>query len=400
VLCLITMRFIVIACLALAATAMWTGKVQEPELIPGQYIVVFKKDAALWERNVHMATFGANVTIIAKHSIGTFQGYSVQTFDESVVAAIQKSPEVAYVEQDGVATIAQSCSTQNGLPAGLWGLARVNNRDLPIPPVFHFHQNHQTTVRVYILDTGILITHVDFGGRASYGANFVDAVLPDQNGHGTHVASTVAGTQYGVAKGHPLIAVKVLGKGGSGSWTGVIQGVEWTTTDANKYRGTSPSVGNMSLGGGRNQGLNDAVDASSAQGVAWIVASGNSNADACNFSPASSPTALSVGATTNTDARASFYNWGRCQHIWAPGANVLGAWMTTNSATNTISGTSMASPHACGVVADWLSTRAASPPIPPAQAFAGVVAQATKGKITDGKEAQGTPNELAYSRCA
>jgi serine protease len=378
---------------------MWTGKVQKPEVIDGQYIVVFKPETPLWTRNAHIAALSGNMTVIAQHDIGTFHGYTAAVADDTVVAFIEKSPEVAYVEQDGYATVQQDCDIQQNLPAGLWGLYRINHRSLPIGNVYHFHDTTENTVRAYILDTGVLITHVDFDGRAIYGANFVDAVQPDQHGHGTHVASTVGGSMYGVLKNAVIVAVKVLGKNGSGTFTGIIQGIQWTTTDANKYRGVNPAVGNMSLGGGRNQGLNDAVDASSAQGVAWIVASGNSNADACNFSPASAPTALSVGATTNTDARASFSNWGRCQHIWAPGANVLGAWMTSNSATNTISGTSMASPHACGVVGTYLATQPATPPIPPATAFAAVRALGTQNVVTDGKEAQGTPNILAYARC-
>jgi len=257
----------------------------------------------------------------------------------------------------------------------------------------------RTTVRAYVVDTGILTTHVDFEGRAIIGANFVDSVVPDQNGHGTHVASTIGGKQYGVSKTATLVAVKVLGKTGSGSWTGVIQGIQWCTEDALKYRGVDPSVGNMSLGGGRTQAINDAVDASSAEGFTWVIASGNSNADACNFSPASAPTALAVGATANTDTRATFSNWGRCQAVWAPGQNILGAWFSSNTATNTISGTSMASPHAAGVVTNILSTRPANPPMSPAEVIALVKSTSTQNVVRDGREANGTPNLMVYSRC-
>jgi serine protease len=379
---------------------MWTGEFQPlPGKIEGQYIVVFKKSAAAADRESHLAAFAGNMTVIAKHSIGTFQGYSAK-ISASMVPAIEKSGEVAYVEQDGYATIMQhGCGHQNGLPAGLWGLTRIHQRTLNLNGQYTFYETNLNTVRAYILDTGVLITHVDFDGRATIGANFVDNVGPDQNGHVTHVASTVAGLQYGVSKTASIIAVKVLGKNGSGSWTGVIQGVQWTTEDAAKFRGVEPSVANMSLGGGRNQPLNDAVDASTAQGVAWVIASGNSNADACNFSPASAPSALAVGSSANTDARSTFSNWGRCQSVWAPGQNILGAWMTSNTATNTISGTSMASPHACGVVANVLATRPLSPPLTPAQVFDLVRSTGTNGVVRDGKEAQGTPNIMVYSRC-
>jgi serine protease len=395
------MKVVAILAFIACASALWTGKFKPVGgKIEGQYICVFKQDAQDWERNVHLAKVSQNITIIAQHDIGTFHGYSAQISTE-FVEAVQASEELSYCVQDGIATVTQAdCDTQTGLPAGLWGLYRIANRDLPIGNVYHFYDTTETTVRSYILDTGILVTHNDFEGRAIYGANFVDAVQPDQHGHGSHVASTVGGTQYGVNKGTTLVAVKVLGKNGSGSWTGVIQGVQWATTDANKYRGTSPGVGNMSLGGGRNQAVNDAVTASTQQGFAWVIASGNSNADACNFSPASSDGALAVGASSNTDARATFSNWGRCQKIWAPGVNVLGAWWNSNTATNTISGTSMAAPHACGVVVNYLATQPATPPITPEAAFRAVIAAGTPNKITDGKEAQGTPNVLAYSRCS
>jgi subtilisin family serine protease len=395
-----------LACIVLSASALWTGKFEAvPEKIEGQYIVVFKKGAHTTDRDAHFQAFANNMTVIAKHSIGTFQGYSAR-IHPSLVSAVEKHGAVAYVEQDAYATIQQAtCAVQNNLPAGLWGLVRIHQRDLNLSPpmTYTYHQVTRNEVRAYILDTGILTTHVDFAsGRATAPreANFVDAIDVDQNGHGTHVASTVAGNQYGVSKTAVLIGVKVLGKNGSGSWTGVIQGVQWATQDAAKYRGTDPGIGNMSLGGGRNQALNDAVDASSAQGFAWVVASGNSNADACNSSPASAPTALCVGSTANTDQRSTFSNWGRCQDVWAPGQNVLGAWMTSNTATNTISGTSMASPHACGVASNILASAPASPPMTPAHLFDLVKAQGTANVVRDGKEANGTPNIMVYSRCS
>jgi len=382
--------------LALSATALWTGEFQPVGgKIEGQYIVVFKTDLAKAARQAHLAHFAANMTLIAQHSINEFQAYSAQFTDE-VLAHVEKDKSVKYVEQDGIATVTQdSCDHQTGLPAGLWGLTRVNERTLNLNGRFAYHDVTEKTVRAYILDTGIRTTHVDFDGRAVIGANFVDNVEPDQNGHGTHVASTVGGELYGVSKTSTLVAVKVLGKNGSGSWTGVIQGVEWTNTDARQY--SVNSVSNMSLGGGRQQALNDAIDASSREGrVTWVIASGNSNADACNFSPASAVTALAVGATNNMDNRASFSNWGPCQGIWAPGQNVLGAWMTSDTATNTISGTSMAAPHVCGIAAAITATSREAHT--PAQLIEIIKRQGTANVVIDGAF-RGSNNVLGYVRC-
>jgi len=385
--------------LALTASAMWTGKFEKvPGKIADQYIVVFKTDLAKATRESHISKYAANMTVIAKHDIGTFQAYSAMIEESDVLASIEKDASVKYIEQDGIATIQQdhSCHHQTGLPAGLWGLTRTNERQLNLDGRFSYHDLTENTVRAYVLDTGIRTTHVDFDGRAIIGANFVDTVVPDQNGHGTHVASTIGGDQYGVSKTSTLVAVKVLGKTGSGSWTGVIQGVDWTTNDAEKF--TVNSVANMSLGGGRTQALNDAVDASTAKGkVTWIVASGNSNADACNFSPASAPSALAVGATTNQDRRASFSNWGPCQGIWAPGNAVLGAWMTSDTATNTISGTSMAAPHVAGVAAATIASSRSS--FTPAQLIDVVKRTGTANTIIDGGFS-GSNNVLAYHRCS
>jgi subtilisin family serine protease len=208
-------------------------------------------------------------------------------------------------------------------------------------------------VHAYVIDTGVRTTHTDFGGRASSGYDFVDndSDASDCNGHGTHVAGTIGGTSYGVAKGVSLVAVRVLDCGGSGTYAGVIAGVDWVTANA-----VRPAVANMSLGGGKSTALNDAVRSSINAGVVYALAAGNSNADACNSSPSSTVEALTVGATDNTDTRASWSNWGSCVDLFAPGVNITSAWGTGDNATNTISATSMATPHVAGAAARYLAT--------------------------------------------
>jgi subtilisin family serine protease len=251
---------------------------------------------------------------------------------------------VDYIEADQIVTID---ATQTG---ATWGLDRIDQTALPLNGTY-IYNNTGANVRAYIIDTGILTSHNEFGGRAVSGYDFVDndPNAIDCNGHGTHVAGTVGGTTYGVAKSVSLVAVRVLDCGGSGTTSGVIAGVDWVTTNAQK-----PAVANMSLGGGISSALDTAVTNAINSGVTFAVAAGNSNRDACKFSPARVPAAITVGATTNTDARASYSNYGSCLDLFAPGSSITSAWYTSNTATNTISGTSMATPHVAGVAALYL----------------------------------------------
>jgi cerevisin len=219
-------------------------------------------------------------------------------------------------------------------------------------------------ITVYVIDTGININHNDFGGRASWGKTIPQGDLDiDGNGHGTHVAGTIAGEKYGVSKLAKVVAIKVLRSNGSGTMSDVIKGVEYAAElhlkaqrDARRegkpFKG---SVANMSLGGGKSQTLDDAVDGAVDLGLNFAVAAGNDNRDACDFSPAASQNAITVGATTITDDRAWFSNHGPCVDVFAPGQNILSTWIGSNTATNTISGTSMASPHVAGLMAYFLS---------------------------------------------
>ena len=286
-----------------------------------------------------------------------------------------------YVEQSQVysITVDQSNAT--------WGLDRIDQQNLPLNTTYTYAYT-AGNVHAYIIDTGIRLSHNEFGGRATWGANFAGGKSDDCNGHGTHVAGTVGGATYGVAKAVKLVAVKVLGCSGSGTTRGVIDGIEWVADNALK-----PAVANMSLGGGASNALDQAVNNAVGSGVTFAVAAGNSGANACNYSPARAASAITVGATTSTDARASWSNFGSCLDIFAPGSGITSAWKNSNSATKTISGTSMASPHVAGVAALYL---AAFPNASTSSVAGALTSNATTGKVTS--PGLQSPNRLLYSR--
>ncbi|MFE0699518.1 S8 family serine peptidase [Streptomyces sp. NPDC058872] len=265
-----------------------------------------------------------------------------------------------------------------------WGLDRIDQAGLPLDSSYAYPVL-ATNVHAYIIDTGIRTTHTDFGGRASWGTNTTgDGVDSDCQGHGTHVAGTVGGAAHGVAKGVNLVAVKVLNCSGSGTTAGVIAGIDWVTANAVK-----PAVANMSLGGTSSVAMNDAVARSTAAGISHAVAAGNENADACGVSPASAPSAITVGATTSSDARSSFSNFGTCLDIFAPGSVITSAWNTSDTATSTLNGTSMASPHVAGNAALILGQ---NPTWTPQQVRDVMVNEATTGIVTS--PGTGSPNKL------
>jgi subtilisin family serine protease len=291
-------------------------------------------------------------------------------------------PAVALVEQDQTVTVS---GVQSPTPS--WGLDRIDQRNLPLNNSYTY-PNTASNVHAYIIDTGILTTHTDFGGRASVGTDTVGDGRNgiDCNGHGTHVSGTVGGAKYGVAKAVRLVAVRVLDCNGSGTYSGVIAGIDWVTAHAVK-----PAVANMSLGGGFSQAVNDAVTRSMNSGVSYALAAGNSNANACNYSPSSTPGALTAGATDSSDNRASFSNYGTCVALFAPGVSITSDWNTSTTATNTISGTSMASPHVAGAAALYLS---ANPSSSAAQVRSALVGKATSGVVKN--PGPGSPNKLLF----
>ncbi|OKI58033.1 peptidase S8/S53 subtilisin kexin sedolisin [Micromonospora sp. CB01531] len=317
---------------------------------------------------------------VARTWTAALRGFEIRV-GAPAAARIAADSAVAYVEQNHVISIA---GTQTNPPS--WGLDRIDQRNLPLNSSYTY-PNTATNVRAYIIDTGIRTTHSDFGGRASWGTNTVDSNNTDCNGHGTHVAGTVGGSSYGVAKGVQLIAVKVLNCAGSGTTAGVVSGVNWVTQNAVK-----PAVANMSLGGGVDTTLDTAVRNSINAGITYGLAAGNDNgANACNTSPARVTEAITVGSTTSTDARSSFSNIGTCLDIFAPGSSITSAWNTSDTASNTISGTSMATPHVVGAAALVAS---ANPSWTPQQVRDYLVNNATSGVVTN--PGTGSPNKLLY----
>lgn len=282
-----------------------------------------------------------------------------------------------------------------------WGLARISHRDgLNFGTFNKYLYTHDggEGVDAYVIDTGTNVDHVDFEGRAHWGktipANDEDA---DGNGHGTHCSGTVAGKKYGVAKKANVYAVKVLKSNGSGTMSDVVKGVEWaanahtasiTAAKKGKKKNFKGSVANMSLGGGKSPALDLSVNAAVEAGLHFAVAAGNDNADSCNYSPAAAKNAVTVGASTLADERAYFSNFGKCNDIFAPGLNILSTWIGSKYATNTISGTSMASPHVCGLLAYFLSLQ-------PSKDSAYAVAEITPKKMKDNMIAIGTVGALS-----
>jgi subtilisin family serine protease len=287
---------------------------------------------------------------------------------------------VKFVEEDGLIT---TDATQSNPP---WGLDRIDQRNRPLNAIYTFNFTG-AGVFAYVIDTGIRTAHTQFGGRA---ANVFDAFGgngQDCNGHGTHVSGTIGGSTYGVAKSVNLRGVRVLDCNGSGSTSGVIAGVDFVRTNH-----SNPAVANMSLGGGASSALDTAVNNLSNSGVAIAVAAGNSNANACNSSPARAANAITVGSTTTTDARSSFSNFGTCLDIFAPGSGILSAWATSNTATATLSGTSMASPHVAGVAALY---KQVNPSASSTTVRNAIVNGATTNVVTNA--GTGSPNRLLYS---
>ena len=349
--------------------------------IPNRYIVVLRNDA----RDVPglarglAAAHGGSVGHVYEAAL---KGFSITLGSDAAAEAIARNPNVAFVEPDQqmTASIVQSGAT--------WGLDRIDQRLLPLSTTFTYTAT-ASNVTAYIIDTGILPTHTQFGTRASTGYDAITPTAPkaDCNGHGTHVAGTVGGSTYGVAKSVALVGVRVLDCNGSGSNAGVIAGVNWVAANAKK-----PAVANMSLGGGASTALDAAVNGAINAGVTFVVAAGNSNRNACNYSPARVANAITVGATTSTDARASYSNFGSCLDIFAPGSSITSAWYTSTTALSTISGTSMASPHVAGVAALYLATNTAATPATVRNAL---VNNATTNRVTSAGSQ--SPNRLLFT---
>jgi len=395
--------------------------------IPNQYIVVFKDNVSAsaaekhrdWVTATHHSalkkrSFLSDFTDSLwqptglKHTfeLPSFLGYA-GSFDESTLDEIRKHPDVAYVEKDSIVHTMEDATTQSPAP---WGLARISHRDALGFGTFNKYI-HQASggdgVDVYVIDTGTNVDHVDFEGRAKWGKTIPQGDADeDGNGHGTHCSGTVGGTQYGVSKKAHIIAIKVLRSNGSGTMSDVVKGVEYAANahlkrveeKDPKFKG---SAANMSLGGGKSTALDRIVNAAVDAGIHFAVAAGNDNADACNYSPAAAQKAVTVGASTLSDTRAYFSNYGKCVDIFAPGLNIKSTWIGSKHATNTISGTSMASPHIAGLLAYYLSLAPAKDSefavseLTPAKLKKALINVASKDVLDD--IPSDTPNLLAWN---
>jgi subtilisin family serine protease len=359
------------------ASARTEGAQAEP-LYP--YIVVLDENVldALPVATELGRRYAGRVGHVYEHAL---KGFSVE-LPARAAKALSRFPGVSLVEPDLEMT---RTVTQTG---ATWGIDRIDQRSRPLSGTYTYTRTG-AGVTAYIIDTGIRFTHQQFGGRAVSGADFIDGgQATDCNGHGTHVAGTVGGSTYGVAKGVRLVAVRVLSCSGSGSTSGVIAGVDWVTGN---HQAGQPAVANMSLGGGASSSLDAAVNRSINDGVSYAIAAGNSNANACNASPARVPNAMTIGATGSNDARASFSNFGSCVDWFAPGVGITSAWSTSNTAIRTISGTSMATPHTAGVAALYLQ---GNPGASPATVRSALFNLTTKSIVTSSNT---TNNHLLFT---
>lgn len=371
--------------------------VDSARAIEGQYIVVFKTPSVLdIQSSAAIADFASaqaqnlsslyNIDV-AREFGGILNGVLVNASSKQINNLLN-DPTIDFIEQDQMMYVTPQVSANANQANAIWGLDRIDQTDLPLNNNYSYDFDG-SGVTAYVIDTGVRVSHNEFGNRASHGYDFIDNDndATDCNGHGTHVAGTIGGSAYGVAKNVNIVGVRVLGCNGSGSNSGVIAGIDWVKNNA-----SGPSVANMSLGGGASQATDNAVNNAVAAGISFVVAAGNDNSNACNYSPARAANAITVGSTTSSDGRSSFSNYGNCLDIYAPGSNIKSAWYNSDSATNSISGTSMASPHVAGAVALYLDE---NPSLSPSQIDVMLSQRSSKNKISDAKS--GSPNELLYT---
>ncbi|KZL83898.1 subtilisin-like serine protease [Colletotrichum incanum] len=415
------------------------------EAIPNSYIVKFKKhvsetgaeDHHSWVQQLHSSSQDERLELRKRgqeplvddvfhglkhtYKIGKdFLGYAGH-FDEATIEKVRRHPDVEFIEVDSVvhtqvpvkSQVEDTCDGELEKLAP-WGLARVSHRKslgFNNYDKYLYAEDAGEGVDAYVIDTGTNVDHVDFEGRAKWGKTIPSGDQDaDGNGHGTHCSGTIAGKKYGVAKKAHVYAVKVLRSNGSGTMSDVVKGVEWAATSHTeqvkaakdgKRKGFKGSVANMSLGGGKTQALDAVVNAAVDAGIHFAVAAGNDNADACNYSPAAAEKAVTVGATELGDRRSYFSNYGKCTDIFAPGTNIKSTWIGSKYAVNTISGTSMASPHICGLLAYYLSLQPASDseysvaPITPEKLKKALISVGTVGALSD--IPRDTPNVLAWN---
>ena len=355
---------------------------------PAQVTYLIKFNTPVTDRLLNSINFNqqfqGKIKFIYQHA---FQGVAVQipqNVEQEFVRILKLNPTVSLIEKDQV--FKSNATTQAN---ATWGLDRSDQRNLPLNSTYNADGNAQG-VPVYVVDTGVLASHQDFAGRVKAGYTAVSDGngTTDCNGHGTHVAGTIAGTKYGIAKSASIIPVRVLDCNGSGTTSTVIAGLDWVASQNPRN-----AVVNLSLGGGTSTALDDAINRVVNKDIVVVVAAGNNNADACNYSPSRVPAAITVGATTNQDQRANYSNYGKCLDVFAPGSNITSDWYSSNTATATASGTSMASPHVAGLAA---ILRAIYTGENVSQITNRILNKATTNKVTDSQT--GSPNRLLYTR--
>ncbi|KAL1921728.1 uncharacterized protein VTP21DRAFT_10370 [Calcarisporiella thermophila] len=330
----------------------------EAKVVDGSYIVVYKPNA---DQNGAISDQAIKAGLKHVYDIEDFKGFSGK-FDADTLKKIRADPAVAYVERDSILTI--NVDEDDGAPWGAnapWGLARISHRKKLTNSTldkYVYNPNAGKGVTAYVIDTGIFVKHPDFEGRARVGKTFTEDGDEDGQGHGTHVAGTIGSKTYGVAKKVKLVAVKVLNNSGSGTVSDIIAGIDWVVKDAKKGK-NKKAVANMSLGGGASDVLDEAVNKAADAGIHFAVAAGNYNIDACKLSPSRASKAISTAASDVEDKKASFSDWGKCVDIIAPGVGVLST--SNDGKSKVLSGTSMATPHVAGVIAQFLSEKVRSP---------------------------------------
>ncbi|CAZ81041.1 unnamed protein product [Tuber melanosporum] len=389
------------------------------EQIPNQYIIVFKPEVpkarcqehCQWATELHVQRIGAlsadseepeTSGVLHHYSFPTWNGYA-GSFDEVAKNEIESREEVDFIEPD-YKVYTKALITQKNAPS--WGLARTSHNERLTPDTrttYTYDSSAGEGTRAYIIDTGILAEHEDFGGRATFGYNAVPgSANTDKNGHGTHVAATIGGTKFGIAKKTRLIGVKVLGDSGQGTNSGVIAGLQWAVEHAENDGAINKSVANMSLGGAASRAMNAAAAAAVRMGMTLCAAAGNEDQLADSSSPASEPTVITVGAINEQDAMTDFSNYGKLVDILAPGMNITSAWIDTPGGkglnkTLTINGTSMATPHVTGLAAYLIAKEGLKGSTAVTRR---IKALAAKNSNDVGNLKAGTPKLIAYNGAA
>ncbi|XP_065888962.1 uncharacterized protein [Dysidea avara] len=403
--CVLALLFAVVAATPLHLAPLLSG--DKPEIIPDEYIVVFhpielaSSDQVATHMDMVTKLMSTENTsrVVDTYNIGNrFRGYHGM-MSAKILESVRSQSEVKYVEHNRAVHLAQTDCEAQSSPEN-WGLARTAQRERPELGVDYSYDPEVLgeSVNAYIIDTGIEVDHPEFSGRAEWGADFIDGSNQDGNGHGTHVAGTVIGDNYGLARKATAIAVRVLNNSGSGSFAGVVSGVNYSAQQHVEKK--VPSVANMSLGGPVDQGLLDALEAAYKDGLLVVVSAGNSGADSCNQSPAASDYATTVGAIDDTDTFAYFSNYGECVEIQAPGVDIMSAWLNGGKAI--LSGTSMASPHVAGIAAKLMGEiyKNTGEVPAPQDVEDEMVKEATEGMIHNLPEPDKTPNLIVFMECA